>query len=174
MPESIPVYEALGAGRGRLRQYNRSVPLLNSRRSKLAERHGVVARRESLPQSVRLSTDSMRRWCDRDGSSSSGTFGRRSLVCGLWRLGTVPALVIRAAIHRRDLKAEGRDTPSRTGIACNDFLANSGALRAAAKVGSDERRRLTGGFACQIFGSVLVRILVTTVRKSYDPFGTQD
>jgi hypothetical protein len=27
---------------------------------------------------------------------------------------------------------------------------------------------------CQIFGSVLVQILVTTVRKSYDPFGTQD
>jgi hypothetical protein len=31
-----------------------------------------------------------------------------------------------------------------------------------------------GIFACQISSSVLVRILVTTVRKSYDPFGTQD
>jgi hypothetical protein len=33
--------------------------------------------------------------------------------------------------------------------------------------------KLPGAFPYQIFGSVLVQILVTTVCKSYDPFGTQ-
>jgi len=34
-PDAVPAYEVLGAGRGPLRQYNRSAPLLNCRPSKL-------------------------------------------------------------------------------------------------------------------------------------------
>jgi hypothetical protein len=52
VPESFPnpVCEGLGAGRWPLCQYNRTAPLLNNRPSNI------------------LSTDSIRRWCNHDGS----------------------------------------------------------------------------------------------------------
>lgn len=45
-----------------------------------------------------------------DGSSSSRTFIRRTLVCGLWRLGPLPSSLIWSAILQTDLETEGRET----------------------------------------------------------------
>jgi hypothetical protein len=45
-----------------------------------------------------------------DGSSNSRTFIRRTLVCGLWRMGPLPSSLIWSVILQTDLETEGRET----------------------------------------------------------------
>ena len=45
-----------------------------------------------------------------DGSSSSRTLIRRTLVCGLWRMGPLPSSLIWSVILQTDLETEGRET----------------------------------------------------------------